>query len=33
MPTAETWADGDRDIMCVVYKPGDKLDDSALPLN
>jgi hypothetical protein len=26
------WADGDRDIMCAVYKPGGELTDSALPL-
>ncbi|GAA2069861.1 hypothetical protein GCM10009780_00370 [Actinomadura alba] len=32
MPTSETWADGDRDIMCVVYRPKGKLPGSALPL-
>jgi hypothetical protein len=33
MPTAETWADGDRDVMCVVYNPRGKLTNSVLPLN
>ncbi|MEU9886698.1 hypothetical protein [Sphaerisporangium sp. NPDC051011] len=32
MPTAETWADGDRDVMCVVYSPQGKLTRSLLPL-
>jgi hypothetical protein len=31
MPTAETWADGDRDVMCVVYRPTGRLAASALP--
>jgi hypothetical protein len=33
MPTNETWADGDRDVMCVVYNPRGKLTNSVLPLN
>jgi hypothetical protein len=33
LPTEETWADGDRDIMCAVYNPRGRLKDSALPLN
>ncbi|MFC0553645.1 hypothetical protein ACFFHJ_22380 [Planotetraspora thailandica] len=32
MPTEKTWADGDRDIMCVVYRPGGELTESAVPL-
>ncbi|RGC66964.1 hypothetical protein C5N14_21145 [Micromonospora sp. MW-13] len=32
LPTAETWADGDRDIMCVVYRPGGQLSRSLVPL-
>ncbi|MEV0717351.1 hypothetical protein [Asanoa sp. NPDC050611] len=32
LPTAETWADGDRVIMCVVYRPTGRLPDSVLPL-
>lgn len=31
MPTAETWADGDRDIMCAAYNPQGRLPGSALP--
>ena len=31
LPTAETWADGDRTVMCVVYNPRGKLAGSALP--
>ncbi|MEV5894277.1 hypothetical protein [Nonomuraea fuscirosea] len=31
MPTAETWADGDRDVMCAVYRPAGRLTGSALP--
>ncbi|MEV5888303.1 hypothetical protein [Nonomuraea fuscirosea] len=31
MPTAETWADGDRDVMCAVYLPSGRLTGSALP--
>jgi hypothetical protein len=31
MPTAETWANGDRDVMCAVYRPTGRLTDSALP--
>ncbi|WP_062347277.1 hypothetical protein [Herbidospora yilanensis] len=31
LPTAETWADGDRDIMCVVYDPRGELAGSMLP--
>ncbi|MEO3855140.1 hypothetical protein [Acrocarpospora sp. B8E8] len=30
MPTAETWADGDRDVMCAVYHPTGRLSGSAL---
>lgn len=33
LPTEETWADGDRDVMCVVYSPEGTLKDSALPRN
>jgi len=25
-PTARTWADGDRDVMCVLYRPGESFD-------
>jgi len=32
LPTAETWADGDRVVMCVVYRPTGRLPDSVLPL-
>ena len=32
LPTQETWADGDRVIMCAVYDPDGQLADSALPL-
>ena len=32
MPTRETWADGDRDVMCVVYNPRGELPGSALPI-
>ncbi|AXG78093.1 hypothetical protein [Streptomyces paludis] len=32
LPTAETWAGGDRDIMCVVYSPRGELTKSMLPL-
>ncbi len=31
LPTAETWADGDRAIMCAVYDPEGRLEDSVLP--
>lgn len=31
MPTVETWADGDRDVMCVVYRHGGRLPGSMLP--
>ncbi|MFB4280523.1 MULTISPECIES: hypothetical protein [unclassified Nonomuraea] len=31
MPTAETWADGDRDVMCAVYRRTGRLTGSALP--
>lgn len=31
LPTAETWAAGDRDIMCAVYNPRGRLPGSALP--
>ncbi|WP_199442090.1 hypothetical protein [Umezawaea beigongshangensis] len=31
LPTEETWADGDRDVMCVVHRPGGKLSGSVLP--
>ncbi|SDH11183.1 hypothetical protein [Nonomuraea jiangxiensis] len=31
MPTAETWADGDRDVMCAVYRPAGRLPASVLP--
>ncbi|WP_214110290.1 hypothetical protein [Acrocarpospora catenulata] len=31
MPTAETWADGDRDVMCAVYHPTGRLTGSVLP--
>ncbi|MEV0614411.1 hypothetical protein AB0I81_13880 [Nonomuraea sp. NPDC050404] len=31
MPTAETWADGDRDVMCAVYRRTGRLTASALP--
>jgi hypothetical protein len=32
LPTAQTWADGDRMVMCVVYRPHGRLSDSVLPL-
>ncbi|MEV4538102.1 hypothetical protein AB0J82_30400 [Asanoa sp. NPDC049518] len=32
LPTAETWADGDRVVMCVVYRPTGRLPGSVLPL-
>lgn len=32
LPTPETWADGDRDVMCVVYDPAGRLPGSMLPL-
>lgn len=32
VPTAETWADGDRDVMCVVYNRDGRLAGSAVPL-
>ncbi|GAA3661268.1 hypothetical protein GCM10022224_025950 [Nonomuraea antimicrobica] len=31
MPTPETWADGDRDVMCAAYRPAGRLTGSALP--
>ena len=31
MPTVETWAGGDRDVMCVVYRYGGRLPGSMLP--
>ncbi|MDO3702749.1 hypothetical protein Q3W71_13835 [Micromonospora sp. C28SCA-DRY-2] len=31
LPTAQTWADGDRTVMCAVYRPGGRLGDSVLP--
>ncbi|MFY1637893.1 hypothetical protein ACN27F_32240 [Solwaraspora sp. WMMB335] len=31
LPTQETWADGDRTVMCVVYRQGGRMDGSALP--
>ncbi|GAA5069349.1 hypothetical protein HNP84_008945 [Thermocatellispora tengchongensis] len=31
MPTAETWADGDRDVMCAAYRPSGRLTGSVLP--
>ncbi|MFD7895180.1 hypothetical protein ACFV0C_07350 [Streptomyces sp. NPDC059568] len=31
LPTEETWADGDRDIMCAVYDPHGDLKASVLP--
>lgn len=31
LPTAETWADGDRAVMCAVYDPSGRLEDSVLP--
>ncbi|MEV6812993.1 hypothetical protein [Micromonospora sp. NPDC051296] len=31
MPTVETWADGDRDVMCVTYRYGGRLPGSMLP--
>jgi hypothetical protein len=32
LPTEETWADGDRDILCVVYDPRGQLTGSVLPV-
>lgn len=32
LPTEQTWADGDRVIMCAVYDPDGQLTESALPL-
>jgi hypothetical protein len=32
LPTRETWAGGDRDVMCVVYSPDGPMDGSALPV-
>ncbi|MEO3930531.1 hypothetical protein ABGB07_42795 [Micromonosporaceae bacterium B7E4] len=32
LPTEQTWADGDRTVMCVVYRPRGRLTDSVLPL-
>ena len=32
LPTEETWAYGDRDVMCVVYSPEGPMNGSALPL-
>lgn len=32
LPTEETWADGDRVIMCAVYNPDGELTASQLPL-
>ncbi|TDB94264.1 hypothetical protein E1091_11135 [Micromonospora fluostatini] len=32
LPTEETWADGDRDVMCAVYRPGGQLTRSMVPL-
>ncbi|WP_434743467.1 hypothetical protein [Micromonospora sp. SH-82] len=32
LPTEETWADGDRDVMCVVYRPGERITRSLVPL-
>lgn len=31
LPTPETWADGDRAVMCAVYDPDGQLQDSVLP--
>ncbi|MFI7079787.1 hypothetical protein ACIBO1_21030 [Micromonospora sp. NPDC049903] len=31
LPTEETWAAGDRDVMCVAYRPGGRLSGSMLP--
>lgn len=31
VPTRETWADGDRDVMCVAYDPAGQLAGSVLP--
>lgn len=31
VPTRETWADGDRDVMCVAYDPAGSLAGSVLP--
>ncbi len=31
LPTPETWADGDRAVMCAVYDPDGRLEDSVLP--
>ncbi|MGW0983200.1 hypothetical protein ACWD33_20525 [Streptomyces xiamenensis] len=32
LPTAATWDIGDRDVMCVAYRPGSPLTGSLLPL-
>ncbi|MFF3437233.1 hypothetical protein [Streptosporangium sp. NPDC002721] len=32
LPTRETWAGGDRDVMCAVYSPDGPMDGSALPV-
>ncbi|GAB2887755.1 hypothetical protein [Streptomyces mayteni] len=32
LPTERTWGFGDRDVMCVVHRPGAELTDSLLPL-
>jgi hypothetical protein len=32
MPTEETWADGDRDVMCVVYDPAGRLPGPVVPM-
>ncbi|MFY1671116.1 hypothetical protein ACN27G_14260 [Plantactinospora sp. WMMB334] len=32
LPTEQTWADGDRTVMCAVYRPRGRLTDSVLPL-
>jgi hypothetical protein len=32
LPTEETWADGDRTVMCAVYNPKGELAGSTLPL-
>jgi hypothetical protein len=32
LPTPETWAYGDRDVMCVVYRPGERITRSLVPV-
>lgn len=32
LPTEQTWADGDRTVMCVVYDPAGRMTGSALQL-